>query len=54
MRRRLSDDGSAVELHDTSAFAMSQVRSMVAICVVFEDLGCLASVEPPVFEGGDE
>ena len=33
---------------------MSQVSSMVTIGVVFEDLGCLASVEPLVLEGCDE
>jgi hypothetical protein len=53
-QRRLSDDGSTVELHDTSAFAMSQVSSIVAIGVVFEDLGCLVSVESLVLKGGDE
>ena len=48
------DEGSEPELLDKPAFAMSQVGSVVAIGVVFENLGCLASIEPPVLEGGYE
>ena len=46
--------GSAVENLSNSFFAMGQVSYVIAIGVVFVDLGCHASVEAFVLEGGDE
>ena len=46
--------GSEPELLSSSFFSMSQVSYTVAVGVVFEDLGCLTSIEPLMFEGYDE
>jgi hypothetical protein len=50
----VSGRGSADQFPGSSAFTVSQVSSVVAIGVVFENLGRLASVEPPVLESCDE
>ncbi len=47
--------GSAVELLiSKSFFTMGQVSSVVAVSVVFEDLGCLASIESFIIECCDD
>ncbi len=46
--------GSAVELLSNSFFTMSQVSYVVAVGVVFENIDCLTSVEPLMFEGYDK